>query len=196
MKNKFLLFGLCLSLMACSEESSAPVDNSPTENKVLMLKVDLLTSEFEGGKELTFDDASTFTIAAEYDAPGDFGGIKLKYEELNAPLFEGTVHWMGLGEISYPEINPAQSFNTIENAVSLPNESLLKIVEYLPFATPLDEWPYAPDYATLWHAVDNLEIVKEYRENNPNAKVNFFLYTPSVGVGNPAGWDWFIILKN
>lgn len=182
--------------MACSEESSAPVDNSPTENKVLMLKVDLLTSEFEGGKELTFDDASTFTIAAEYDAPGDFGGIKLKYEELNAPLFEGTVHWMGLGEISYPEINPAQSFNTIENAVSLPNESLLDVVEYLPFATPLDEWPYTPDYATLWHAVDNLEIVKEYRENNPNAKVNFFLYTPSVGVGNPADWDWFIILKN
>lgn len=196
MKNKLLLMGLCLLLMACSEETTAPLDNNPQEgNKVLMLKVDLLTSEFEGGKELTFEEASTFTIATNYNVPGDFGDIKLKYEELDAPLFEGTIHWMGLGEISYPVIDPVPSFDTIENAVAIPDEALRDVVEYID-GMPVEEWPYAPNYEEIWGAIDNLELVKEYRESNPNAKVHFFLYTPSVGVGDPADWDWFVILKN
>jgi len=195
MKNKILVMGLGLLLVACSDETTAPVEKVK-ENKVLMLKVDLLTSAFEGGKELTFDEASAFTIGVDYESPGDFGGIKLKYQELNAPLFEGTIHWMGRGEMSYPEIDTPQSFATVDSAVALPAESMLEVVQYLDPAMPLDEWPYLPEYATLWDAVDNLKLVKDYRAANPNSKVNFFLYTPSVGVGNPEHWDWFIILKN
>lgn len=196
MKNKLLLMGICLSVMACSEETTTPLDNPQTENKVLLLKVDLQTSQFEGGKELTFDDAATFTIETDYDAPGDFGGIKLKYQEVDAPLFEGTIHWMGLGEISYPQFDPVPSFTTVENAVTIPAENLREIVEYTEFPLPVDEWPYAPDYENIWASIDNLELVKEYRESNPNATVHFFLYTPSVGVGDPAQWDWIVILKN
>lgn len=195
MKNKILLMGLGLLLVACSDETTAPVEKVK-ENKVLMLKVDLLTSAFEGGKELTFEEASAFTIGVDYESPGDFGGIKLKYQELNAPLFEGTIHWMGLGEMSYPEIDPPSAFSTSEILVMLPGENQREVIQYLPDAMPLDEWPYQPDYETLWSAVSSLHIVRDYRAANPNSKVNFFLYTPSVGVGNPADWDWFIILKN
>lgn len=195
MKNNFLLMGLCLLLVACSDETTDPVDKVK-ENKVLLLKVDLTTSAFEGGKELTFEDASSFTIQHEYNAPGDFGDIKLKYKELNAPLFEGTIHWMGLGEMSYPQIDPPSAFSTSEILVMLPGENQREVIQYLPDAMPLDEWPYKPDYETLWSAVSSLHIVRDYRASNPNAKVSFFLYSPSVGVGNPEQWDWFIILKN
>jgi len=197
MKNKFLLMGLCLSVMACSDETNAPIDNDPQlGNKVLLLKVDLLTSEFEGGKELTFDEASAFNIVPEYEAPGDFGSIKLKYEEVDAPIFEGTIHWMGLGAMTYPAIDPPSSFSSSEIIVGIPDENLREIVNYTTFPMPFDEWPYQPDYEALWDAVDNLHIVKDYRAANPDSKVSFFLYTPSVGVGDPADWDWFIILKN
>lgn len=194
---KLLLMGLCLSFMACSDETNAPVDNNPqTENKVLLLKVDLLTNAFEGGKELSFQDTTSFTISHDYDSPGDFGGIKLFYDELNAPLFEGTIHWMGLGEMTYPQLDPPASFLSSEILVMLPPENLREIVNYTDFPLPVDEWPYAPDYDAIWGAVEQLHIVKDYRAANPDSKVSFFLYTPSVGVGDPADWDWFIILKN
>lgn len=198
MKNKLLFMGLCLTVMACSDDNSNPVneENPQAGNKVILLKVDATTFAFEGGKELTFDDASTFTISHEYNLPGDFGSIKLKYEELNAPIFDGDIHWMGLGGMNYPEaIDPVSSFEPITTAVPIPDASLRELVLYDEFV-PVEDWPYAANYEVLWGAVDNLEIVKEYREANPNAKVHFFLYTPSVGGGNPAEWDWFIILKN
>lgn len=197
MKNKLLLMGLCLSLMACSDDNSDPVDENPqSANKVVLLKVDATNFAFEGGKELTFEEASTFTISHEYILPGDFGSIKLKYDELDATIFDGDIHWMGLGEMNYPEaIDPVSSFESIATAVPMPDESLRELVLYDEFM-PVEDWPYAANYSALWDAVDNLQIVKEYREANPGAKVHFFLYTPSVGVGNPADWDWFVILKN
>jgi len=187
--------GACLLLMACSDDSTESAAIAK-DNKVLLLKVDAVTSAFEGGKELTFDEASSFTIEHEYNAPGDFGDIKLKYKELAAPLFEGTIHWMGLGAMNYPAIDPVDTFTTVSNNVALPAEALREVVQYLPSAMPLNEWPYAPDFEALWGAVDNLKLVSDYRRENPNAKVSFFLYTPSVGSGDPAQWDWFIILKN
>lgn len=194
MKNKILLMGLCLLAMACSDETTQDVA-AVKENNVLLLKVDLLTYAFEGGKEFTFEDAQAFTIATEYQFPGDFGGIKLKYQELDAPLFEGTIHWSGLGQMTYPQIDAPSAFASSDIAAALPDESLREIVEYTESPLPV-EWPYAPDFNALWNAVDNLTLVKEYRQSNPNAKVNLFLYTPSVGVGDPADWDWFVILKN
>ena len=53
-----------------------------------------------------------------------------------------------------------------------------------------------PDHQSIWAAIDNLETVKNYRESNPEVKISLFLYTPSVGIGNPEEWDWFVILKN
>lgn len=195
MKNKILLMGLCLLMLSCSDETTNSVDKVK-ENKVLLLKVDLLTSAFEGGKEFTFEDAPAFTIAAEYASPGDFGSIRLKYKEVNAPLFEGSIHWSGLGEMTYPQIDAPSSFSSSEILVRLPDENLREIVEYTDAPMPFDQWPYAPDYEALWGAVNTLHIVRDYRAANPDSKVSFFLYTPSVGAGDPADWDWFIILKN
>ena len=198
MKKIALLFGLTLLSVACSDSSEPEtvsgtfIDETVT-NKVLLLKVDFLTSAFEGGKELTFADEDDFTISTTYNSPGDFGDVSLNYSELNQPLFAGTIHWMGLGEMTYPEsLENVEFFTPVTDPVAMPDVSLFAPVMYSEYPT----YPETIDYAALWDAVDNLLMVKEYRMSNPNAQINVFLYTPSVGVGNPAEWDWFIILKS
>lgn len=52
------------------------------------------------------------------------------------------------------------------------------------------------DYEEVWQSVQNLVKVRAYLKSNPNSSVKLFLYTPSVGVGNPADWDWIIFIKN
>lgn len=210
MKTKIIfLVSIALLLLGCSPDQDTTLPNSaqpenrqshttynhhlPYANKIVLLKVDFLTHHFEGGKELVFKGAQNFTIASVYQSPGDFGGVSLKYAELNETFFEGTIHWMGLGQMQYPEqLDSADAFQTISNAVPMPNASLLATVAY-------DEFAYYPDpmpYAALWSAVENLQVVAQYRVSNPQSTVNIFLYTPSVGMGNPEDWDYFIILKN
>ena len=52
------------------------------------------------------------------------------------------------------------------------------------------------NYNSIWASVQSLVKVRQYLISNPNATVKIFLYTPSVGIGNPAEWDWIVILKN
>ncbi|MBY8963415.1 hypothetical protein KJK34_11685 [Flavobacterium sp. D11R37] len=194
MKNLLLMAGMALLLVSCSEDSESPLNNdTPSDNKVLLLKVDFETNVFEGGKELTFEDAEGFTITSDYNSPGDFGDITLMYEEANDTIFAGDIVWAGLGQMTYPEsLADDSAFASLPDALPMPSLQHFEIVEY-------DEYAYYPeviDHEALWAAVDNLQVVKEYRESNPDANIRLFLYTPSVGVGNPAEWDWFIILKN
>ncbi|OIQ17615.1 MAG: hypothetical protein BM557_07960 [Flavobacterium sp. MedPE-SWcel] len=193
MKNLFLLLSLSLFLGSCSDDDSSVTPPNETENKVLLLKVDMQTNAFEGGKELTFPEFTDFTIETSYIEPGDFGDIELKYQEADAPIFAGTIVWAGLGEMTYPEIlNTTTSFTTIDTPVQAPTEENFELVQYSDYSV----YPELINYNAIWGAIDDLQLVKEYRDENPNAKVNLLLYTPSVGVGNPAEWDWFIILKN
>lgn len=199
MKKTFLLLGLsALLFTACSEDDPSPVntDNDPpvSGNNVLMLKVDYQTYAFEGGKELTFPAADTFTISSEYVTPADFGSIKLNYEEVDQPLFDGTIVWMGLGERSFPEtIGGPDTFVQIENPIEMPAIDDFEKVTYTE-EEYLDG--FTVDHQALWTAIYKLEAVKRYRQSNPDAKVHVFLYTPSVGIGDPADWDWYVVLKN
>jgi hypothetical protein len=192
MKNYILLI-FSILLFTCSnadDNTAVPVEN----NKVLLLKVDFTTTTLEAAKELIFEDnTDTFEISSDYQSPGDFGNIKLFYHPLNELIFDGSIIWLGLGEMVFPEsMISVENLNTIDNSMAMPCTSLFQNVIY-------DEFAYYPDdmdYATIWEAINDLELVSEYRTNNPNGTINVFLYTPSVGVGNPLDWDYFMILKN
>ncbi len=176
----FFLFGAC-----CPDDSENPTG----ADKVLMLKVDYLTNTFESGKEITLQNAAeTFTIDVDYQAPGDFGGIQLYYDETDEKLFDGTIHWMGLGAVSYPEnFVPANQFeHVITNDYMTPEGGFEYIFQ-----------PYNPEnnYDAMWSSVQGLTRVRQYLLTSQHA-VKIFLYTPSVGEGNPADWDWIIIMKN
>ncbi|WP_158655195.1 hypothetical protein [Flavivirga eckloniae] len=189
---KVLLFALASLMLSCDKEDDNPIPGD-NENKVVLLKVDFLTNKFEGGKELEFSKSPDFTISTTYESPGDFGSVQLYYKEFEKKLFDGTIHWMGLGEMSYPEsVSSPNAFQTIDENLPLPDTSEFAKVMYDENA----HYPETINYTDIWNSIDNLKVVSNYRNSNPEGKINLFLYTPSVGVGDPADWDWFIILKN
>lgn len=191
MKTKYLsLLAFAVLSTACSTNDEGNNLIPTQENKVLLLKVDYTTNTFEGGKELTFDEnTDSFTLETEYVEPGDFGSIQLHYQELNTKLFDGTIVWDGTGSISFPEsFDAASSFEAVlTNDYVFPTEGFNNVFN------PNNE---TYNYQTIWSSVQSLVKTREYLLSNPDAKANIFLYTPSVGFGNPEEWDWIIILKN
>lgn len=194
-KSLYILLGLIL--FSCNNDDSVASDsqiNNNDTNKIALLKIDFLTNTFEGGKQLDFPTSeSNFTISSAYQEPGDFGDVQLYYQEFDDMIFDGTIHWMGLGERSYPEnINEADTFALNNETLAFPNETMFELVMY-------DELAYYPEqvqYENIWNAINNLEIVASYRNLNPEGTIHLFLYTPSVGIGNPADWDWYVFMKN
>lgn len=191
MYKKLLYLILVGILVSCSNDNN---QNEPVKtNKVVLLKIDFVTTAFEGGKEIEFAPSPNFTISTTYQEPGDFGGVQLFYDELNEMIFDGTIIWNGLGDVSYPSpfIQP-EDFTTISNPITMPSVNMFENVMYHVAAY----YPDTINYSDLWNAINNLEIVSNYLDTNPDQNINLFLYTPSVGVGNPEEWDWYVIIKN
>lgn len=189
MKTKALLLLFAIAFYGCDSNLINEDLDKNEVNQVLMMKVDYTTNTFEGGTEFKFADKSdNFTIEVEYKEPSDFGSVKLMYKELNETLFFGTIHWMGLGEMTFPKkINPAEMFGATlaANYVSPVNG----------FENIFNPSELKLDYERPWMAVQYLVKVREYLSANPNQKVKMFLYIPSVGAGNPKDWSWIIYLK-
>lgn len=184
-ENIIALFTILILGASCSKEAA-------TANKVLMLKVDYLTNTFEGGKEFTFSNtASTFSIIKQYKPPGDFGYLKLTYQELNEPLFDGSIIWAGSGQINFPkDLLTTNEFDVVTTTdIVRPKNGFENIFD--PIVST-----HVYDYEPVWQSIQRLKKVREYLTSNPTATVKIFLYTPSVGLGNPADWDWIVYLKN
>lgn len=187
MKTRILLLLLISLLFSCNSDNVDLDKDAPTQ--VLMLKVDYTTHAFEGGTEFGFSKhTDDFTIINEYVQLGDFGSVKLIYKELNETLFFGTIHWMGLGEMTFPEsLKPADDFKNVDT------EDL--VYPMGGFENVFNPHNQEYEYDKVWLSVQSLVKVREYLRENPNQKAKMFLYTPSVGVGDPLDWDWIIYLK-
>jgi hypothetical protein len=191
MKTKILTFtAIVLTLISCSQDNDETNTPTTNPNNVLVLKVDYNTNQFEGGKELSFTNtASNMTVTNQYVSPADFGSIKLKYQEINETIFDGTIVWAGLGQMNYPQnlLNANQFDRVMTTDYVIPSAGFENVFNP-------DNLPY--NYNTIWTSVQSLVKVRQYLISNPNATVKIFLYTPSVGIGNPEEWDWFIFMKN
>lgn len=190
MKTLVILLVTVITIFSCNSNSKP--EETTKLNTVVLFKVDYTTNVFEAAKELEFTENSNFTISSTYVSPGDFGNLKLYYQELNEMIFDGTIIWAGLGERSFPtQFDSPTDFPTTDITSPLPDIDMFENVIY-------DESAFYPDvinYMDLWNSISNLEILQEYLSSNPTGKINLFLYTPSVGIGDPADWDWYVILK-
>jgi hypothetical protein len=129
------------------------------------------------------------TLTNQYVAPSDFGSVKIIYQELNETLFDGTIVWSGLGQMNYPQnLLNANQFDTV-----MTTDYVAPSAGFVNIFNP-DNTTYS--YNEVWTSVQSLVKVRQYLYSNPNASVKLFLYTPSVGIGNPAEWDWIIFMKN
>jgi hypothetical protein len=186
----FILFIFVSLFSSCSEENAPTEETQNEPNKVLLLKVDYLTNTFQGGKETTYtENSNSFTISHQSVPATDFGNIKLKYDEINQILFDGDIIWMGLGQIHHPQnMLTANQFEAVLTAdVVFPSTSFNHI---------LPQSNLSNNYNQVWMAVQNLVKVRQYLISNPTGVVHLYLYTPSVGFGNPADWKWIILMKN
>ena len=189
---KFLYFLVLMPLIifsGCDDpDNDCDLDNS--KNKVLMLKIDCTTFNLEGYKEFNFSQQTdSFTIVSDYYSPSDFGYIRLIYKELNQQLFYGTIWWDGLGEMIFPT-----SLDAPDNLESVSTDDVVFPING--FICPHQNSNGNLDFFNIWLNVQHLEKVRQYLHTNPNQKVNMFLYTPSVGGGDPLEWDYFVFLKN
>ncbi len=186
MKTRILLLLFVSVAMACNSDFRDELDKT---NKVLVLKVDYTTNQFEGGKELKFaKNTESFSISAEYVPPGDFGSVKMIYSELQEQLFFGEIIWMGTGRIMYPEWTDKSLFERVTTTDVVNPSGFEKI------SNKFDG--NIQDYSKPWISVQQLVKVREYIKSNPNQTVKIYLYTPTVGAVDPTKAKWILFLKN
>ena len=167
MISKYILIFIAIMLLGCdSNENLSDELGRDSVGQVLLQQVDYTTNEFEGGKELRIlKKSKELIITHEYTEPNDFGSIKLLY--INEPLFEGTIHWMGTGKMTYPEkLKPASYFqvaNTFDYIY--PGKGFEPII--IPDIYNFEE----QDYLEIWSKVQHLKLTREYIKANPNQKV-------------------------
>ena len=188
---KILCFFVLISFIiftGCNDDNDCNLDNST--NKVLMLKIDYTTLNFEGVKEFVFSQQTdTFTIAGQNVNSADDNCIHLVYKELNQLLFFGTMWWEGMGELIFPD-----SFELPEEYETVSSDDV--IFPLNGFNCPYQNSETDFDFLNIWLKIQNLKIVRQYMHTNPNQKVHIFVYTPSLGGGDHSDWDYFVILKN
>ncbi|MDR1119505.1 MAG: T9SS type A sorting domain-containing protein [Dysgonamonadaceae bacterium] len=156
--------------------------------EVLLLKVDYTTNRFEGGQKLQFTPSpETLTVRTEHEDASDYGWIKVYFAEIDELLFYGDIIWLGCGDIIYPA--------TWRNADDF------ELAGWTNYITPsngfeniFNTWKENYDYNPVWGAVQGILEVRQMLETNPLQRVKLFLYTPSVGMGNPEDWKWIIFL--
>ena len=187
MKTIIVLLSLISLLFSCNSDNVDLNNDAPTQ--VLMLKVDYTTHAFEGGTEFGFSkQTDDFTIINEYVEPADFGNVKLIYKELNETLFDGTIHWMGLGKMTFPKNlkSPKDFKYTITDDFVYPKNG---------FENVFNPQNQKHEYDMVWSSLQSIVKVREYLKANSDQKVKLFLYTLSVDAGDPLDWDWIVYLK-
>ncbi|MES2680478.1 MAG: hypothetical protein V4635_11355 [Bacteroidota bacterium] len=194
----FLLFAVTFSF--CKKQSpkiEEPIEHivppkqvTPT-NKIQLLIVDFTTGTFEGGKEISLSQSmitgDSIPLKINLKPPGDFGNIRIFHRLSNDLLFDGDIIWMGRGEIKFPvSFDSSSTFVHINNALVKPDSSR--------FQTVFEDGFGPINTTAIWKAISQLKVVQDYLPYNKH--IGVFLYTPSVGIGNPAEWDWFVFLSN
>lgn len=191
--NALLLFGLSIIfLSSCKKKEDNDQDH--VSKKLLLLKVDYLTHDFEGGQQLEMaayaNLSDTLPLIKNYVQPSDFGSISFYYKTTNATslVFDGSIIWDGLGSRTFPStLANAIDFPTLGTPLSNIDSTEFHVVHY-------DLAPQKIYYDSIWDGIKNLKITDYYR-SGANTKMSLFLYQPSVGPGNPADWDWYIVME-
>ena len=163
---------------------------------IMVMKVDYLTFANRGYTTINVadktDGGDTIPFHAVYRSPGDFGFIKLYYKQENPAnlLFSGSIIWMGCGEMDYPANWVTGRANHLHMAYP-GQEKFSFIDEGGTYQKVTDE----TELRKVWESVSITEAFQWfYSRSGKRAAV--YLYTPSVGIGNPADWYYLVFVEN
>jgi hypothetical protein len=186
---KILYFLLVMPLIIFTSCDDPDCDDD-SKNKVLMLKVDYQTYEFEGGIEYTFDQKTdSFTIDVNYIYYTDPETITLTYRELNQTLFSGTLIWNGVGEMTTPQsLHSPDYFESVSS-----DDVIFPSRGFTPMYAFLYEWDV--EFYNVWMSIQHLEKVRKYLRSNPFQRIKVFVYTPRSGYAD-SNTDYYIFIQN
>lgn len=162
-------------------------------NDVLVMMVDYMTLNCMGyttvkiADELAASDTIPFCI--ESKDPSDFGFVKLYYGR-NVPgnlLFSGTIVWMGCGKMDYPT-GFVMGKSNLFNIPSMGENGMSYIGGG---SEDLDK----REQLRIWQSVSKMESFQWFYSRTQK-KVAVYLYTPSVGMGDPADWYYLVFVEN
>lgn len=161
-------------------------DLRPTDlqKHILISKVDYLTFRYNGFYALNVTDklnsGREIPFVANYQSPGDFGYIKLFYRNTNNLLMDGTIIWSGCGSLSFP--TSFRAGQRLSNVLPYPGQSRIAFInEEGHYTTVSDD----TELQRIWHTLSRQKEFRHYF-GRTSKKIAVYLYTPSVGVGNPA----------
>lgn len=158
-----------------------------------VLELDYLTYAFQEGALNYYPrcgqcDLDSLPFEVEFVPPGDFGSIAFRYTETGDTLLFATIIWMGTGELTRPDnFLPPATFGELNTSAPNPIER-----EFFIYDAPVDTLEFVSRADTAWAHVNRLDIAWDFATKDYRA--GFYLYTPSVGVFDPAAARWIIFL--
>lgn len=161
-------------------------DLRPTDlqKHILISKVDYLTFRYKGFYALNvtnkLNTGNEIPFVADYRSPGDFGYIKLYYRNTNNLLMDGTIIWSGCGELNFPE--SFRAGQRLSNVLPYPGQSRIAFINQEGHYTTVSD---DTELQRIWHTLSRQKEFRHYF-GRTSKKIAVYLYTPSVGVGNPA----------
>lgn len=164
--------------------TESDLQQSDLQKHILISKVDYLTFRYKGFYALNvtnkLNSGNEIPFVSQYQAPGDFGYIKLFYRNTDNLLMDGSIVWNGCGELNFPD-----SFRAglpMDNGLPYPGQSRISFInDGGHYETVTDE----RDLQYIWQSVSRQKEFQHYYGNS-SKKVAVYLYTPSVGIGDPA----------
>lgn len=197
-----LLYGDMVTLQIINDRVDGGNDTIPfsdeivgSDRDILLMKVDYLTCNYLGYTTFNIRDkisGDTIPFVSVYRAPGDFGYQKLYYRTADSAnmLFHGDIIWMGCGMMRYPQ--PSSFVMGPSNLLNLPYPGQSGIAHYngTRHTTVTDE----TDLRNIWSTI-SVQSEFQYFYSRTAKKVSVYLYTPSVGVGNPADWYYLVFVE-
>lgn len=164
--------------------TESDLQQSDLQKHILISKVDYLTFRYKGFYALNvtnkLNSGNEIPFVSQYQAPGDFGYIKLFYRNTDNLLMDGSIIWSGCGELNFPDNFRAGL--PMDNGLPYPGQSRISFInDGGHYETVTDE----RDLQYIWQSVSRQKEFQHYYGNS-SKKVAVYLYTPSVGIGNPA----------
>ena len=164
--------------------TESDLQETDLQKHILISKVDYLTFRYKGFYALNvtnkLNSGNEIPFVSQYQAPGDFGYIKLFYRNTDNLLIDGSIIWAGCGELTFPDNFRAGL--PMDNGLPYPGQSHIAFInDGGHYETVTDE----RDLQYIWQSVSRQKEFQHYYGNS-SKKVAVYLYTPSVGIGDPA----------
>ena len=177
------------------EFNESDLEAADLQKNILISKVDYLTYRPRGFYAMNVQNpvisGNEIPFVAQYQAPADFGWFKLFYQTTDNLLAHGSITWMGCGELMFPEsFRAGQKLNC---GMPYPGQNKIAYID--------DNGHYCTVNSSqevglqrIWQTLSKQEEFQHYY-NNSHKKVAVYLYTPSVGIGDPADWYYLVFTE-